>query len=194
MPAKYRHDWDIGRMSGSVTAVRAMAILLSSPNQIFPFQVKGRAAETDIRLGSTYDLVNTTGPLNNFGQGPDPVQVNAVSSTSFTFLTLVGHHRGSGQTITFETYEKLSDENGTSSMYMHVFLAQHGTYVASFLHPFSTMFNWGIANNGAVLAWCLQAHNLRVALGTNGESGLWTADAAADKLLDSAYKNVWPGG
>jgi hypothetical protein len=191
--AEYRHDWDLGKMSGTVTAAKAMAILQSQPNLIFPFQVKGRAGETDIRVNSTYDLVNTTGPLDSFGTGPDPVQVQDVSVTSFTFLTLAGHHRGAGQTITFETYEKLSDENGSTSMYMHVYLTQHGTYIASFMHPFSTMFNW-CANVGAAGAWGLQAHNLRVALGTNGQDGLATAEAAVDKVLGTAYKNIWPGG
>lgn len=166
----YRHDWDLGTMSATVTALKAMAILESRPNTIFPFKVKGTAGETEINLGSSYDLVNTTGPLNALGTGPDPVKVTVLTPTLFTFLTLKGHHRGAGQTITFETYEKLSLED--SSMYMHVYLTQYGTYVSSFYHPFSTMFNWG-ANLGAGGAWALQAHNLRDALGTAGSIESW---------------------
>jgi len=166
--ATYRHDWDLGTMSITVTALKAMAILQSRPNAIFPFAVKGRAGETTIVLGSTYDLTNTTGPRDSLGTGPDPVRVTAVTATSFTFLTLAGHHRGPGQTITFETYEKLTMEDDGTSMWMHVYLAQYGTYISSFHHPFSTLFNWG-ANLGAAGAWALQAHNLRSALGTEGD-------------------------
>lgn len=165
--ATYRHDWDLGTMTASVTALRAMAILQSNPNRIFPFKVKGRAGETTIVLGSTYDLINTTGPLDSLGTGPDPVRVTVVTPKSFTFLTLAGHHRGAGQTITFETYDKLATEDDGTTMRMHVYLAQYGTYISSFYHPFSTMFNWG-ANLGAAGAWALQAHNLRDALGTAG--------------------------
>jgi hypothetical protein len=193
MTGTYRHDWDVGRMSGSVSALNAMAILKSRPNSIFPFTVSGRGGETDIRAGSTYDLINTVGPWGNLWQGSDPVQVIAVSATLFTFLTLAGHHRGPGQTITFETYDRLSDEGGTLSMYMHTFLTQHGTYIQSFAHPFSSVFNMG-ANRGAAIAWSLQAHNLRVALGTVGESDLHGDEAAADYVLGNGYKNVWPGG
>jgi len=195
--ADYRHDWDLGRMGASTNALKAMGILQSRPNDIFPFQVQGRAGETDIRLGSTYDLVNTTGPLGNWGAGPDPVRVSFVGSTKFTFLTLAGHHRGPGQTISFETYDRLNalgDDAEPMTQYMHIYLAQYGTYIASFLHPFSTLFNWGIANNGAVLAWALQAHNLRVALGTYASTGLASDEAAADMVLPNAYRNVWPGG
>ena len=33
----YRHDWDLGEMSLAVTAIKAMAILQSRPNDVFPF-------------------------------------------------------------------------------------------------------------------------------------------------------------
>ena len=145
-----------------------MSILQSRPNDIFPFTVKGRAGETTIKLGSTYDLINTTGPYNSFRTGPDPVTVTKLSSLSFTFTTLAGHHRGAGQTISFEAYDKLAMEDDGLTMRMHVYLAQYGTYINSFSHPFSTLFNIG-ANIGASGAWALQAHNLRDALGTLGE-------------------------
>jgi hypothetical protein len=166
--ASYRHDWDLGAMTSTVTALKAMSILQSRPNDIFPFAVNGRAGETTIIKGSTYDLTNTTGPWDDLGTGPDPVIVTAVAPQSFTFTTLAGHHRGAGQTITFETYEKLAMEDDDKTMRMHVFLTQHGTYICTFSHPFSTLFNFG-ANVGATGAWALQAHNLREALGTLGE-------------------------
>jgi hypothetical protein len=138
------------------------------PNDIFPFTVRGRAGETSIRMGSTYDLVDTTGPFNSFWTGADPVTVTRVGALSFTFTTLAGHHRGAGQTITFETYDRLAMEDDDVTMRMHVYLAQYGTYTRSFSHPFSSLFNMG-ANIGASGAWFLQAHNLRHALGTSGE-------------------------
>jgi hypothetical protein len=163
----YRHDWDLGEMTSSVNALRAMFILQSRPNAIFPFTVKGRGGETTILLGSSYDLINTTGPFNSFWTGSDPVTVTSVTTLSFTFTTLAGHHRGAGQTITFETYDKLSTEDDGLTMRMHVYLSQHGTYISSWSHPFSSLFNVG-ANVGAAGAWALQAHNLRAALGTAG--------------------------
>lgn len=181
--ANYRHDWDLGEMSVTVTALRAMEILQSRPNKVFPFLVKGQAGETNIKLGSIYDLLNTTGPFNSFGTGPDPVKVSKLSGVSFTFLTLTGHHRGPGQTITFETYNNLKTENDGLTMRMHVYLAQYGTYISSFTHPFSTIFNWG-ANLGAGGAWALQAHNLRVALGT--------ASSFESTMLPGP-RNVFPG-
>lgn len=177
----YRHDWDLGTMSPTVTTLKAMSILQSCPNRIFPFAVRGKANETVIKLGSFYDLLNTTGPLNALGTRPDPVEVTALSDKSFTFLTLKGHHRGSGQTITFETYEKLTSDG--SKMLMHVYLTQHGTYVSSFYHPFSTVFNWG-ANLGAGGAWALQAHNLRDALGTAG---------SFENMIIPGPRTVFPG-
>jgi hypothetical protein len=165
--ATYRHDWELGAMTSTVTALNAMWILQTRPNDIFPFAVRGRAGETAIKIGSTYNLVNTTGPFNSFWTGPDPVTVTKLSPLSFTFLTLAGHHRGGGQTITFETYDRLAIEDDGVTMSMHVYLAQYGTYISSFSHPFSSLFNIG-ANIGASGAWALQAHNLRSALGTSG--------------------------
>lgn len=150
----YRHDWDIGPVSSTVTALRAMSILQARPNDIFPFTVSGRGGVTSIRLGTIYDLIDTVGPFNNMGTGSDPVTVTAVSSLAFTFTTHAEHHRGAGQTISFECYES----GGT------VKLAQYGTYVSTWDHPLTSAFNLG-ANLGASGAWALQAHNLRLALG-----------------------------
>ena len=109
--------------------------------------------------------------------------MTALSSKSFTFLTLAGHHRGPGQTITFETYDKLALEDGGLTMRMHVYLAQYETYISSFHNPFSTLFNWG-ANLGAGGAWALQAHNLRVALGTAG---------SFESAILPGPRNIFPG-
>jgi hypothetical protein len=166
--ATYGHVWELGMMTSTVTAFRAMWILQSRPNDIFPFTVKGRAGETAIKFGSTYELINTTGPFNSFWTGPDPVKVTTQSALSFTFTTLAGHHREAGQTITFETHDRLAMEDDGLTMRMHVYLTQYGTYISSFSHPFSSLFNIG-ANIGASGAWALQAHNLRDALGTLGE-------------------------
>jgi hypothetical protein len=152
--AVYRHDWDIGPVSTSVTAASAMAVLQSRPNDIFPFSVSGRGGATAIQLGVIYDLINTTGPLNNLGTGSDPVIVSLVTPLMFTFSTLAGHHRGAGQTISFECYEAGGN----------VKLAQYGTYVSSWSRAGTSAFNL-VANAGAIAAWALQAHNLRLALG-----------------------------
>ena len=152
--ATYRHDWEIGPVSATVTALRAMSILQARPNHIFPFTVSGHGGITYIRLGTTYDLINTVGPVGTMGTGPDPVEVTAVSTLAFTFTTLAGHHRGPGQTISFECYETGGK----------VMLAQYGTYVSTWSHPLTSAFNLG-ANAGASGAWALQAHNLRLALG-----------------------------
>ncbi|MDB5663499.1 hypothetical protein [Cypionkella sp.] len=152
--ATYRHDWDIGPVSPTVTALLAMSILQARPNSIFPFTVSGRGGASSILLGTTYDLIDTMGPFDNMGTGSDPVTVTAVAPLAFTFTTLAGHHRGAGQTISFECYEKAGV----------VELAQYGTYVSTWSHPFTSAFNLG-ANAGASGAWALQAHNLRLALG-----------------------------
>jgi hypothetical protein len=168
----YRHEWDAGVISPSVTAVIAMGVIIARPNDIFPFKVSGPASS--ITLGVKYDLMNTIGP-RNLGQGPDPIEVTSVSATSFTFTTLAGHHRGAGQTITFTTIEKLG----------HVWLIQSGTFNS--LDPRQYAYN-----AGAIAAWALQAHNLRVALGTVGSSGLGTAEKALDATVSATYLNVWP--
>lgn len=152
--ANYRHDWDIGPVSATVTALAAMTILQSRPNDIFPFTVSGRGGATSIVMGTTYDLIDTVGPFNNMGTGSDPVTVIAVTPLSFAFLTHAAHHRGAGQTISFECYEA----GGI------VRLAQYDTYVSSWSHPLTSAFNLG-ASAGASGAWALQAHNLRLALG-----------------------------
>ena len=150
----YRHDWDIGPLSSTVTALAAMTILQTRPNDIFPFTVSGRGGATSIRIGIIYDLIDTVGPLNNMGTGSDPVTVIALTPLAFTFLTHAEHHRGAGQKISFECYEA----GGIAK------LAQYGTYVSTWSHPFTSAFNLA-ANVGASGAWALQAHNLRLALG-----------------------------
>ena len=171
--ATYRHEWDLGAVSPSVSARIAMSILQSRPNAMFPFTVRGTRGETSIILASSYDLINTVGPLGNWGTGPDPVQVSAIGPLFFTFTTLAGHHRGAGQTISFECFERAG----------RVWLAQYGTYVSTWSHPLTTVFNMG-ANMGASGAWALQAHNLRDALGTAG--------SVEDAIIPGG-RTVWPG-
>ena len=180
----YRHDWDLGIMRWDVTPVHAMAIIQNTPNRVFPFTVKGRNGETSIKFGSLYDLINTYGPFDNFLLGADPVVVTAVGATSFTFTTLEGHHRGAGQTITFETYDKIGQDPGHHGLQYseHVYLAQYGTFISSWRHPFSSLFNYA-ANVGASGAWALQAHNLREALGTAGQFEDWALPGR---------RTVWP--
>lgn len=165
----YRHDWDLGVTAGNVTAVNAMRILQDRPNDIFPFKVQGRKGETSIKLGSTYDLINTMLPFNNLGTGSDPVTVVEVTTLTFTFRTHKEHHRGEGQHITFECYDKLTLEDDDMTQRNHTFLAQYGTYVSSWklpLHWAESIFNIG-ANIGATGAWWLQANNLKIALGVS---------------------------
>ena len=170
--ATYHHEWDIGAVSLTVNAISAMAILQSRPNEIFPFTVKGRSGATSIKRSEVYDLINTIGTFDNWGTGPDPVEVAVVTPTSFRFETLTGHHRGAGRSIAFETIERGG----------HVWLLQYGTYIWTIKHPFSSLFNWG-ANLGACGAWALQAHNLRAALGVEGK---------AERLVIPGSRTVWP--
>jgi hypothetical protein len=170
--ATYNHEWDIGAVSVSVSAKSAMAVLQSRPNDVFPFTVKGRSGATSIKMSEVYDLLDTIGTFDNWGTGPDPVEVVVVTPNSFTFRTLTGHHRGAGQTITFETF----DRGG------HVWLRQYGTYTWTIKHPFSSLFNWG-ANLGASGAWALQAHNLRAALGV---------ESKLEHLIIPGSRTVWP--
>lgn len=170
--ATYNHEWDIGSVSATVSAVSAMAALQSKPNDIFPFTVKGRSGATSIKVSEIYDLIDTLGTFDNWGQGPDPVQVSVATPTSFTFTTLSGHHRGSGQTISFETFERGG----------HLWLRQYGTYIWTIKHPFSSLFNWG-ANLGASGAWALQAHNLRAVLGVEGKF---------ERFVIPGSRTIWP--
>ena len=77
--ATYNHEWDIGSVSATVSAVSAMAALQSKPNDIFPFTVKGRSGATSIKVSEIYDLIDTLGTFDNWGQGPDPVQVSVAT-------------------------------------------------------------------------------------------------------------------
>lgn len=165
----YRHDWDCG--AAAATSESAMKIITSSPNDIFPFTVSG--AFPSIILKGKYDLLNTIGP-NNLGLGPDPIEVTAMSASSFTFTTLAGHHRGAGQTITFET----------NSIGGHIRLIQYGTFNS--LDPRQYAYN-----AGASYAWALQAHNLRVALGTVDTLPKTTVEGALDAVKSATYLKVF---
>ncbi|WP_376096449.1 hypothetical protein ACE7GA_04895 [Roseomonas sp. CCTCC AB2023176] len=151
-----------------------MTIITSRPNDIFPFKVGHPVPASRITVGAKIDLMNTIGP-GNLGLGPDPVEVTAVTSTSFTFLTLAGHHRGVGQTIRFDT----------SSSGGHLRLSQSGTFNS--FDPRQYAYNTGAAG-----AWALQAHNLRVAVGTVGHSSLDTAEKALDAVVRPIFLNVFP--
>ena len=117
--------------------------------------------------------MNTIGPMN-LGLGPDPIQVTTVTASLFTFTTLSGHHRGAGQTISFET----------SSRGGHVWLSQFGTFNS--LDPRQYAYN-----AGASYAWSLQAHNLRVALGTVGDSSLALTERALDMAVSATFLKVF---
>jgi hypothetical protein len=153
MPATaiYHHDHDVGPVSGSTSAISAMAILESKPNKIFPFTVKDLTGGSSIIAGHRLDLIDT-GPRMT-----DPVIVSSVTPMSFTFLTLAGHHRGAGMTITFSTKEVGG----------RVLLSQNGTYDVS--TTWAKVKN-EVFNLTALNAWKMQAANLRVALGTGTPS------------------------
>lgn len=170
----YSHDWDCGPLPASVTVESAMTIIITRPNDIFPFKVGHPVPASSITLGAKIDLMNTIGP-GNLGLGPDPVEVTAVTPTSFTFLTLAGHHRGVGQTIRFDT----------SSRSGHLRLMQSGTF--NHWDPRQTHYN-----TGATGAWALQAHNLRVAVGTVGDPSLDWAERALDAVVRPVFLNVFP--
>ena len=170
----YSHDWDCGPLSTSRTVAGAMAIIISRPNDIFPFKVGHPVLAPRIRLGAKINLMNTIGP-SNLGLGPDPVEVIAVTPTSFTFLTLAGHHRGTGQTIQFDT------RSGSG----HLRLLQSGTFNS--LDPRQYAYN-----AGAVGAWALQAHNLRVAVGTVSDPSLNTAEKVLDAVVKPVFLDVFP--
>lgn len=170
----YSHDWDCGPLSKAGTVAGAMAIIISRPNDIFPFKVGHPVMASSITLGAKINLMNTIGP-NNLGTGPDPVEVTAVTPTSFTFLTLAGHHRGTGQTIRFDTF-------GVSG---HLRLVQSGTFNS--LDPRQYAYNTGASG-----AWALQAHNLRVAVGTVSDPSLATAEKALDAVVKPVFLNVFP--
>jgi hypothetical protein len=110
----YSHDWDCGPLSTTGSAAAAMSIIISRPNDIFPFKVGHPMLASSITMGATINLMDTIGP-SNLGLGPDPVRVISVLPTSFTFETLAGHHRGVGQTIRFDTSSvsgRLSSDGG----------------------------------------------------------------------------------
>lgn len=170
----YAHDWDCGPLSTSRTVAGAMAIIMYRPNDIFPFQVGYPVPAWRITLGAKINLMNTIGP-SNYGLGPDPVEVIDVRSTYFTFLTLEGHHRGAGQTIRFDT----------SSASGHLRLLQSGTFNS--IDPRQYAYN-----TGATGAWALQAHNLRVAVGTVSDPSLDRAEKVLDAFAGPIFLNVFP--
>ena len=170
----YAHGWDCGPLSTSRTVAGAMAIIISRPNDIFPYKVGYPIPASRITLGAKIDLMNTIGP-SNLGLGPDPVEVSAVTSTSFTFLTLAGHHRGAGQTIQFDT----------SSVSGQLRLLQSGTFNSYDPRQYAY-------NKGATGAWALQAHNLRVAIGTVSDPSLAWAEKALDAVVKPVFLKVFP--
>lgn len=161
-------------MSVAGSAARAMAIIISRPNDIFPFKVGHPVLASSITVGATINLMNTIGP-SNLGLGPDPVRVVAVTTTSFTFETLAGHHRGTGQTIRFDTV----------SVSGRLRLVQSGTFNS--LDPRQYAYN-----TGATGAWALQAHNLRVAVGTVRHPTLERPEKALDAVVSPVFLKVFP--
>jgi len=140
--SRYTYDWDIGPTSDMVSPESAMKIVKDSPNVVFPFEVAGRNGERRILLDSTYDLNGPRGPWDN----GNPVLVVGADDTSFTFLTLDGHFRGPGRTITFRTLER----DG------RLVLRQEGVSGASF---------WdSLYDAGSKMSWQQQAANLRAAI------------------------------
>ena len=169
----YSHDWDCGPTSIAGSATRAMSIIISRPNDIFPFKVGHPTPASSITSGAIINLMDTIGP-SNLGLGPDPIQVTSVMPTAFVFLTLAGHHRGAGQTIRFDTI----DRSG------HLRLVQSGTFNS--FDPRQYAYN-----TGATLAWSYQAHNLRVALGTVGHAGLERPERALDAVVPARFIKVF---
>lgn len=139
---RYTYEWDIGPTSDLVSEGSAMQIMKDSPNVVFPFEVVGRQGERRLLPDSTYDLNNARWP----GDDGNPVLVVQADPTSFTFLTLDGHFRGPGHTITFRTRE----QNG------RLILRQEGT-------SGSTVWD-SLYDAGAKLSWQQQASNLRAAI------------------------------
>jgi hypothetical protein len=140
--SRYATEWDIGPTTPLVTPEGAMTIMKDSPNVVFPFDVRGQAGETRIKLNSVYDLNNVRVP----GDNGNPVLVVQSDPTSFTFLTLPGHFRGPGRTIKFQTLER----DG------RLMLRQEAMSEASIG---DTVFD-----QGARLSWYYQASNLRAAI------------------------------
>lgn len=169
----YSHDWDCGPLSTTVSAAAAMSIIISRPNDIFPFKVGHPTLASSITMGATINLMDTIGP-SNLGLGPDPVRVISVLPTSFTFETLAGHHRGVGQTIRFDT----------RSVSGRLRLLQSGTFNSADPRQYAY-------NTGATGAWALQAHNLRVAVGTVGHSSLERPERALDAVVPARFMKVF---
>jgi hypothetical protein len=139
---RYALEHDIGPTSDLVTPESAMAIMKDSPNVVFPFEVQGLRGERTIEVDRTYNLNNVRTP----GDDENPVEVVQSDATSFTFLTLPGHFRGSGRTIRFVTLER----DG------RLILRQEGTSSAGIIDE--------LYDAGARISWRYQANNLRAAI------------------------------
>jgi hypothetical protein len=134
---RYVYEWDLGPMSDLVTPDRAMAILQTEPDLIFPFAVSG-----GIELNRALDLDHVRWPRDN----GNPVLVSQADSTSFTFLTLPGHFRGPGRTIQF------------------TLLGRDGRLILRHVGATSRDISDLAYDGGAWLSWRTQAATLRAAL------------------------------
>jgi hypothetical protein len=139
---RYAYEWDIGPTSALVTPQSAMAIIQSSPNVVFPFEVEGLQGERTLQIDRTYNLKNVRLP----GDNGNPVLIVQQDATSFTFLTEPGHFRGAGRTIKFQTL----DRDG------RLVLRQEATSSATVVDE--------LYDFGSRISWRYQADNLRAAI------------------------------
>lgn len=144
----YHIEWEIGDVSEGDSAEKAMSILQKRPDAIFPFGVDGTISEgsrVDLRAPLFPILVSAARFLD---LDHNHCIVQAVSKTSFTFLTEEDHFDGAGSLITFTTFEK----DGK------VYLSQTG------YAPNSGMIVGVGAMVGAPPSWAIQQYNLQQAL------------------------------
>jgi hypothetical protein len=134
---RYVYEWDLGPMSDLVTPERAMAILQTEPDLIFPFAVSG-----GIELNRVLDLDHVRWPRDN----GNPVLISQADSTSFTFLTLPGHFRGPERTIQF------------------TILGRGGRLILRQVGATSRRISDLAYDGGAWLSWRTQAATLRAAI------------------------------
>ncbi|MBI4492385.1 MAG: RHS repeat-associated core domain-containing protein [Chloroflexi bacterium] len=80
---EYRYEWYLGQRSIVGTPERVMEYFQQHPREIFPFDLRECGA---IQLGAQCDLDAGPGPAKHA-----PVEITAVSSTSFTFTALERH-------------------------------------------------------------------------------------------------------
>lgn len=145
---KYSCANAIGIAGPGSSPLRAMQVLQSDPDSIFPFTVKSLDGDRSIRENAVYDLRHVRDPLNKFDT-KNYVRVTEVTDRSFTFTTLEGHFDGPDGTIKFTTYESGG----------WVYLRQDA------YAPNAPWWNGLIAPLGAkYLTWPQQAWNLAQAL------------------------------